>query len=317
MNTVYTTVISDEHLVMGLSLAVALNNFNKKVSIYCIDENAANNLKKLKFSNLNIYSPEDFQDVKLKSLKKTRSVAEFCWTCKSYALEHALMHDHSLDWAIYLDSDMMIFGDPDQALPENEDVLLTPHNFSSGFKSFENHVGLFNAGYIGIKNSNNGLKALSWWKKKCLEKCSSIPENGLYADQAYLNKMTKKYSFVNTYINEGLNAGPWNIFDKNIKEESGTIRVDNQSLLIYHMQGLKLYDFGIVNFYDGGIKIPTQVKDLIYKPYLRHLHKTSSMLDNGFLNLIFQRLTLYNFLIELKRMLFGRSNIYFSNNLRT
>ena len=35
------------------------------------------------------------------------------------------MHDHSLDWAIYLDSDMMIFGDPDQALPENEDVLLT------------------------------------------------------------------------------------------------------------------------------------------------------------------------------------------------
>ena len=49
MNTVYTTVISDEHLVMGLSLAVALNNFNKKVSIYCIDENAANNLKKLNF----------------------------------------------------------------------------------------------------------------------------------------------------------------------------------------------------------------------------------------------------------------------------
>ena len=311
MKNIYVTVISLQHMAMGLALAKALNKFGKLTAIYCIDDEAADELLKLNLKNTKIYYPYQFENSELTELKKIRSIPEFCWTCKSFILLHILKEMPSVDWAIYLDSDMMIYGDPDKALPDYHEVLLTPHNFSSEFKHFEDNAGNFNAGYIAFKNSNNGLNALSWWREKCIESCSAVPVKGLYGDQVYLNKMSSKFPFVNINSNPGINAGPWNILDKVIRLDGDNISIGGHSLLIYHMQGFKLYNFGFVNLYDGEIKIPKNIKDLIYTPYLKHLNNIFSIFDKEFTSPLFINILKPKIIArEIKRKFFKKSNMH-------
>jgi len=312
MKVMYATVVSLEHVTMGLALAKLLNSFNKKLSVFCIDKDAASILLENKFDNLEVFAPSDFEDESLKTVKHSRSKSEYCWTCKPYILNYLLKRFPELDWAVYLDSDMMIFNDPDLVLPKEEDVLLTPHNFSKEFKSFENDVGDFNAGYAAFKNNKNGLMAVSWWRNRCLEDCSAKPKNGFYGDQVYLDKLDKKFSFVKKNIHPGLNAAPWNILNKKISLEDGILSIGDAPMIIYHMQGLQFNNFGLINLYDGEIKIKKELKDLVYKPYLNNVMKVFNLVDSQTYKPIIKRLTFKRILREIKRMILYKNNmIYF------
>ena len=69
----------------------------------------------------------------------------------------------------------------------------------------------------------------------------------------------------------GVNAAPWNIIGKRISCVDGTIFVNDQPLLIYHMQGFKKIRNGIYDLYCGEQKIPNIIRNTIYIPYVCHL----------------------------------------------
>ena len=95
-------------------------------------------------------------------------------------------------------------------------LFLTPHRCKiKHFKNIEKKVGNFNAGFVAIKNSKNGNKVLQFWKKKCLDWCFDIPDDSRYADQKYLNDISKKFKNIQTFPSIGLNLAPWNIANKN------------------------------------------------------------------------------------------------------
>ena len=170
MNNIYVTVVSHKYVLMAASIAQALASQNKICAIYCIDNCAASILEELNLDSCSIYRPEDYIDSKLLQIKNNRSDSEFCWTCKSVVLEHILTEIDDIDWAVYLDSDMMIYGDPDQGIPidSNSNVMLTPHRPSNiHFESFIEKAEEYNAGYIAFRNSDEGRNALKWWRNKC------------------------------------------------------------------------------------------------------------------------------------------------------
>jgi len=315
MKNIYVTVVSYEYALMAISIVRALASQQKECAIYCIDDRAADLLEDLNLKSCMIFRSKDYTNDKLSYIRKNRSDSEFCWTCKSVALEHILTQVDDLDWVIYLDSDMMIYGDPDQGLPPgtSNHVMLTPHRPSnSHFKSFMAKAGDFNAGYIAFRNSEEGRRALRWWRNKCEESCSVIADSKVYADQRYLDDIPHLFNGVFISEHTGVNAAPWNILGKDITRVNGIVFVNEQPLLIYHMQGFKIIGYNIFDLYCGDQKIPTTIRKLIYLPYLCHLKNAESLLSKDYHRLTKLKISLLFRLIirELKRVLFGVSNIY-------
>ena len=320
MKNMYVTVVSSKYLIMAISIARALSSKGKLISIYCIDDHAADILEKLNLKLCKIYRPKDYSNYKLRIIRKKRTDSEFCWTCKSIALEHVLKQVDSLDWVIYLDSDMMIYGDPDLGLPSGNlnHVMLTPHRPSNNhFKSFMAKSGDFNAGYIAFRNSKEGRRALKWWRSKCEESCSVNTDSKNYADQYYLNNMPNLFNGVFISQHDGVNAAPWNILGKDITITNGVIFVNKQPLLIYHMQGFKKIGFSLFDLYCGEQKIPNNVRNLIYLPYLGHWRKTESLLTREYQSVdkIKVSLLIRQIIREIRRFINGISNIYWHKHL--
>ena len=82
--------------------------------------------------------------------------------------------------------------------------------------------------------------ALDWWAERCYNHCSENAENGLYADQKYLNYFPNKFTKVNSNPPKGLNLAPWNICNQ--KRVLDMTKALNRDIIFYHMQGLKIFN---------------------------------------------------------------------------
>jgi len=311
-------MVSEHYVLRALALYKSFrkSNTDSFFAIYCLDESAAVLLENIQDDSLLIYSPSKYESHQLLSLKDNRSYVEYCWTHKPFILEHALEQFPAIEWVIYLDSDMMAFGNPDDGLPKESEsnVILTLHRPSNDhFAEFLPNAGQFNAGYVGFRNNKIGSLALQWWKERCIESCPKIPISGAYADQKYLDKLAKDFSGVMCSQHAGLNAGPWNILGGTISIKQEQVFVNDEPLLLYHMQGFKIFGRRFFDFYPGPVKMPKPVRKFIYKPYeylLGTTWKTITKSNIGFKqnpDIIFWKLI--PFLREIKKIITAQSNL--------
>lgn len=289
---------------------------NKIFVVYCIDDNAVRLLENLREPLLHIVSPGDFETDELLSIKNSRPINAYCWMSKPVVLEDALGRFPDTDWVIFVDSDMMVFGDPDNALPSDPEanVILTPHRPSNDhFAEFIPTVGKYNAGYAGFKRSKGGKEALRWWKDSCIEDCSGTPQDGRYADQKYLEDISNIFSGVFSSPHVGLNTGPWNVFGTKVSSRDDAVFINDSRLLLYHMQGFRVYTRSLVDLYPGPIRLPEDARHLIYQPYEKLIKQTREALEGA--NPGFKQnndapiLRLRTLLRELKKFVLSISNI--------
>ena len=271
----YSSIVNQNYVLRGLSLFRSLEPFlvKEKFLLFCIDNASYQILKKFSCKKLKIIKTSEVFPSKIEELKKIRKPSEYCWTLKPYVVRYILKKFSNAQWVVYTDADAMFFSDLKKILKNEYDIVLTPHRFSNEvFKKQTIKVGKFNAGFIAFKRSQNSFMALDWWAERCYNHCSEYAENGLYADQKYLDEFPKKFKKVNNFPFSGVNIAPWNITnDFNVlrfrKEKLST-------LIFYHMQGLKIYNKYIYKIYSENFKVDKETYKLIYLPYIRLLRKT-------------------------------------------
>ncbi|MBI3706644.1 MAG: hypothetical protein HY246_03015 [Proteobacteria bacterium] len=119
MKTQYLTIITIYYAARALCLYRSLEPFLGKnyFAFYCMDEHCADLLEGLHLPKARIVRIGEFETDELRAVKPGRALNEYCWTAKPIVLRHALARCPSPDWAIYLDGDMMAFGDPDNGSP--------------------------------------------------------------------------------------------------------------------------------------------------------------------------------------------------------
>lgn len=272
---IFSTIINKDYILRGLTLYKSLEAYldNDKFIIFCIDQESYDTLENYKSNKLLLIPTNVFEDNVLLKLKKIRKINEFCWTLKPFCLSYIFKKFKITKWAIYLDSDSMVFNYFTNVLDDNFDILITPHNPSNkDFLEILKDVGIYNAGFVGFKNTKNAKLALRWWSQKCKECCSGLVKKDSYADQKYLDKFPKKFNKVNSNSSNGLNVAPWNIMDN-----TNTLKITekiNQILVFYHMQGLKIYNKYIYDLYSDNYKVNKETYIKVYKPYIRLLKQT-------------------------------------------
>jgi hypothetical protein len=276
MSITYCTIINEAFVPRALVLrgSIASHSPTARFAYYCVDNAAADLLDRYARPNDFVVRPESYETQELRALKSTRRLNEYCWTCKPAILIHASQWQSRPQWVVWLDSDMMAYGDMGAVLDRHADstVVLSPHRFSlPRFAGFEPVVGRFNAGFVAFQTSRHGLAALDWWMEQCLQGCPAQPEDGRYADQKYLDALPGLFPNVATSPALGLNCAPWNVFGRKISVVSDRVMIDDEPLFLYHFQGLKVIRSWAYDLYGSKPSLPKVVRNAIYEPYVRAL----------------------------------------------
>ena len=273
----FCTIASSTYLLKVCVQYYSLLRQTKAFKLYicCMDDSIFSILESLKLENAVLIKLINIEDYRLKDIKYTRTLSEYCWTLKPCLIEY-IFRIYNANKIFYCDSDLYFFSDPRSVfdnLGENS-VYLCPQR---DLPWVEQLYGRFQAGFIGFSNNIEGRLALKWWKEECMEWCFYKNEDNRWGDQKYLDLIPEYFRNIYISDNLGVDAAPWNIIYNNnykleIKEDN--IFIEDYKLINFHFACLDIFD---QNNYDlwslGTINISNFIKLNIYTPYILALRE--------------------------------------------
>lgn len=175
------------------------------------------------------------------------SIVELCTAIKPFALRQLLSLDNCRK-VLYFDPDMVAFSRLDDLLEalDSANVLLTPHQVDPETTLeavIDNEIcslrhGVYNLGFIGVKNSEEGRRFADWWASRVYHFCRDDIPNGLFTDQRWIDLVPAFFEGVAVMRSHRHNVATWNITTRNLCGcvETGFI-VDGDQLGFYHFTG--------------------------------------------------------------------------------
>jgi glycosyltransferase involved in cell wall biosynthesis len=173
------------------------------------------------------------------------SILELSTAVKPYLLRY-LLDTHNLESLLYLDPDLYITApltSIDDALSRSS-VVLTPHMFSppptDGKKPEEKDImlsGVYNLGFLGVRNDKTVENLLDWWSKRLSSQCVVDPANALFVDQRWMDLAPSYFTGVEILRDPVLNVAYWNLHERKLQNIEGNFRVNGQPLGFFHFSG--------------------------------------------------------------------------------
>ncbi|GMU94976.1 glycosyl transferase [Ignavibacterium album] len=278
----FCTLFDSNYLSRGIALYRSLekhcNNFH--LYIFAFDTKSYNVLKKLNLVKATVIPLSEFEDEKLLQVKPSRSVAEYCWTSTSSTILYVL-ENFGVDNCTYVDADVFFYSSPEPIFQElgDKSILITEHRYSPQYNK-ELKSGKYCVQFITFRNDENGLKALRWWRDRCLEWCYARYEDGKFGDQLYLDDWTERFQGVHVMQHLGGGLAAWNVQQYEFqKVEEKILGKENSTgqefdVIFYHFHYLKFFNDGKVEL--GRRKLSKQVINIFYKDYIKLLDDISS-----------------------------------------
>jgi hypothetical protein len=237
---------------IALSNSIISNNFTVDFHLLYCDEakEAIERAKKLG----TFYKVHTLESMNLNEEEIFKySVMELCTKVKGQALVE-LLNTNSYDYVIYLDPDSILFEQIDEIIREFNDcdIGLIPHFQkpleinTEAFRLTELSVlrhGLYNLGFLYIRNSKNSKDLAVWWADRLMYNCYDDPLRGRFTDQRMFDEVPIIFDGVKISKSKVINVASWNISERDlsfVEDASKKIKfyVDDNSLLMYHFSGV-------------------------------------------------------------------------------
>ena len=175
------------------------------------------------------------------------SVVELCTAVKGVALEH-IFNAFEAEQVFYFDPDMVVFGRLDQLqdILGRSSVVLTPHQTdpeTSDMGILDNEVssllhGVFNLGFVGVRNSSEGRRFSRWWAERLLKYCHDDLPAGLFTDQKWVNLAPCFFDEVHVLRSPAFNVATWNLTNRKATGSLDQgILINGEPLGFYHFSG--------------------------------------------------------------------------------
>lgn len=183
----------------------------------------------------------------LKGWLFSHTVVELCTAVKGLAVEYIFEH-RGADKVFYFDPDMVVFSRLDELASEldRHSVLLTPHQTepeTSVEAIMDNEMasltyGVFNLGFVGVRNDGEGRRFSRWWADRLLQFCHDDLERGLFTDQKWVNLAPCFFDNVRVLRSPAFNVATWNITNR---QATGSVQdgvwINGEPLGFYHFSG--------------------------------------------------------------------------------
>lgn len=296
----YCTLFNANYLTRGIAMIESLQTHSKNFHLYILafDTQTEEILKSLQYKQVSIIKLTEFEDKELLSIKNSRTLGEYCWTCTPSLIDYCI-RTFSLPSCTYIDADLYFYEDPNSLIDEMQDnsILLTQHNYTPKYNQ-ESTSGIYCVQFMCFKNNEHGLKALQWWREKCLEWCFARHEYGKFGDQKYLDDWLERFNGVYVPSDPRYALAPWNI------QQYARLKP-----IFYHFHNLIFIGENKVDL--GPYTLPKEAISRFYAPYIAHLLKLRiAYAPHNFDLRQPNQYTLKSPIIWLKRHLKGNYNIY-------
>jgi hypothetical protein len=174
-------------------------------------------------------------------------IVELSTAIKPFVLK-ALLARPDVDRVIYFDPDMVLFSRLDDMLEQLDqgNVALTPHQTkpeTSIEAVRDNEIsslkhGIYNLGFVGVRNTVEGNRFASWWAERIYHFCIADIPNGLFTDQRWVDFAPAYFDGVQILKNSRFNVATWNLTTRNFEGNLiDGFQVDAQPLGFYHFTG--------------------------------------------------------------------------------
>jgi glycosyltransferase involved in cell wall biosynthesis len=148
----------------------------------------------------------------------------------------------------YFDPDMVLFSRLDDMVDElkRSSILLTPHQAEPETELdaiIDNEIcslrhGIYNLGYFGISNDEEGRRFLKWWGDRLFRFCHADLDRHLWTDQKWINFAPVFFDRVGTLKSPRFNVAAWNITKRDMKEVAPwKFTINRVPLGFYHFSG--------------------------------------------------------------------------------
>jgi hypothetical protein len=250
--------------------------------IFAFDDRVYKILKGFGFSKATIISLREFEDEELLRVKPARNTAEYCWTATSSTILYVL-EKFKVDSCTYVDADLFFYSSPKTIFDEMGDksILITEHRYSPEYNK-EIKSGKYCVQFITFKNDEKGLKALKWWRDRCIEWCFARFEDGKFGDQLYLDDWTTRFEGVHVLQHLGGGLASWNVQQYDFRKVNGKVIGKEKSrgkefeAIFYHFHYVRFYKNNQVEL--GRRYLSKEVIDFFYKPYLKYLDELKEVI---------------------------------------
>ncbi len=273
----FCTLFDSNYLSRGIALYRSLEKHcdNFHLYIFAFDSRTFQILKKMSLEKATIIPLSEFEDEELLKVKPTRSVAEYCWTSTSSTI-HYVLENFNVDNCTYVDADVFFYSSPKPIFDElgNKSILITEHRYSPQYNK-ELKAGKYCVQFVTFKKDENGMKALRWWRDRCLEWCYARYEDGKFGDQLYLDDWTERFEGVHVLQHLGGGLAAWNVQQYEFKVVNDKIYgIEKLSgkefeVIFYHFHYLKFFKDGKIEL--GRRTLSRNVLNIFYKNYIKLL----------------------------------------------
>ncbi|RAU82991.1 glycosyltransferase family protein [Pontibacter arcticus] len=292
MNAVFT-IVAKNYLSLARTLGDSLKTLHPDLDFYIVIADANDGYISIENEKYKILEADKLGVPNLKDLAFKYNVTEYCTAIKPFVFSH--LFGQGYNKLIYFDPDIYVFNKIDHIFEilDNNFIVLTPH-FITPELNYSGTVpeggilflGMFNLGFVAIKNSDEGRYIASWWEHRLIDKCYADKIDGFHTDQKWMDFIPVLFEKgVHISRNLGHNMAFWNIHERAVVRINQTYNVthkldskkEDNPLVFFHFAGFDPNNLTYVHKYHPAFTLE-DFPDL--KP-LMNLYR-NSVLANGF-----------------------------------
>ncbi len=241
------TVCSANHLAHCKTMADSFIKYNPEYQvIIALTDEINNRFAASQFEPYTIIESGKLGFLDFNLMAQQYTVIELNCAMKAFVANY-IFDQFEPDLLVYLDSDIWVFSSfnsVETAMHEN-DLLITPHITNSYpndlFLPKERDTlrsGLYNAGFMAMKPTQNVKIFINWWMGHLKNECYYNFAEGMGVDQLWLNLIPLLFTNVGIYNNIGANVAYWNLHERSIDFIEDTYLVNqSEPLLFLHISG--------------------------------------------------------------------------------
>ncbi|MFZ4372619.1 MAG: hypothetical protein ACOYO2_05260 [Mycobacterium sp.] len=241
-------ICSLNYFADALGLVESVFRFHPELHYYIFivdrsdDDDLHNKLAEMN-NHANIIWIDELKIPELSAMIEKYSVGEMNLAVRPSVFKY-LLSDRKYDKIFYVDADIRLFADLSETirLLDTSSILLTPHlvgpeeDEDTEMSSLDDFLqyGIYNLGFLGLKNDRNSEKFLDWWHSKLIDRCFLAPERFLFGDQKWIDFAPALFDKVHILRSPGYNMAFWNLQKRIVTRQADGYLVNGEHRLVFY-----------------------------------------------------------------------------------
>lgn len=258
-NKIAFTIVSKNYLHYALTVRNSFLKYNKDYGFIIFILDMVNDCETLStYQELNkkgvdircFLAIQKHINVDLNQMLINYDILEMNTAIKPFVIEYLFKENY--EKVIYLDPDIYFKNKITKVenLLNDFDIILTPHITKEYpddiyYPNHQSHLktGIYNLGFLALKNTQNSLGLVHWWQNKLFDKCYADFFEHFYVDQKWMDYAPSIFDKVFIFKDSGYNVAYWNLHERSISIKNNEFYVNNEPLVFYHFSGFNIDNY--------------------------------------------------------------------------